>query len=138
MADGIQLTKAMRRNAIDAMESTKPVNVCFGTVVSSSPLKIDVEQRMVLGEGQLILTRNVTEYTTMVTVQWQTELEEIRHKHQMKNITSANTEYQEVSHKHDIEGTKQMTIHNALEKGEQVILIRQQEGQKFIVLDRIG
>lgn len=39
---------------------------------------------------------------------------------------------------HDIEGTKQMTIHNHLEKGEEVILLRMQGGQKYIVLDRIG
>ena len=29
-------------------------------------------------------------------------------------------------------------MHNALEAGDQVILLRQQEGQKFIVVDRIG
>ena len=101
---------------------------------------------MVLGEKQLILCRNVTQYTTMVTVQWSTESEKIRHRHELSNIsddagdkiTSAYTEYQEVAHAHDIEGTKQMTFHNALEVGEEVILIRQQEGQKYIVVDRIG
>lgn len=29
-------------------------------------------------------------------------------------------------------------IHNALKPGDEVILIRQQEGQKFLVLDRMG
>lgn len=43
-----------------------------------------------------------------------------------------------LTHTHDIEGTKQMTIHNHLEKGEEVILLRMQGGQKYIVLDRIG
>ena len=33
---------------------------------------------------------------------------------------------------------EQMTIHNALEKGEEVVLLRMQGGQKYIVLDRIG
>ena len=144
--DAVELVKTIKRAAIDAMESTKPVNVYFGVVETAKPLTINVEQKMILGEKQLILTRNVTEYTTMVTVQWGTEKEETTHKHQLKNIStddgakivSAYTETQNVKHTHDIEGTKQMTIHNALEKGEQVILIRQQGGQKYIVIDRIG
>ncbi len=146
MPDATDLTKAIKRAALEAQESTKPVNVCFGTVETASPLTINVEQKMILTEKQLILTRNVTEYTTMVTVQWMTEKEEQSHKHQLKNITddggdkiaSAYTETQDTKHIHDIEGTKQMTFHNALEQGEEVILIRQQEGQKYIVLDRIG
>jgi hypothetical protein len=146
LPDAVELVKTIKKAALEAVESTKPVNVYFGTVESASPLKINVEQKMVLGENQLILARNVTEYTSMVTVQWSTEQEKIRHRHQLSNITddagdkitSAYTDYQEVSHDHDIEGTKQMTFHNALEKGEEVILIRQQEGQKYVVIDRIG
>lgn len=146
LADATELTKMIKKAALEALESAKSVNVCFGTVESTNPLKINVEQKMTLGEKQLVLCRNVTEYTTMVTVQWQTEQEEQTHRHQLKDITddggnkitSAYTETQDKKHTHDIEGTKQMTIHNALEKGEQVILIRQQEGQKYIVIDRIG
>lgn len=146
MADANGLVAAIKKAARDEREASKPVNVYFGEVVSASPLKINVEQKMVLGEAQLVLCRNVTEYTTMATVQWQTEKEEQGHKHRLENITddggdkitSACTENQDNKHKHDIEGTKQITMHNALEKGEQVILIRQQEGQKFIVVDRIG
>ncbi len=137
MPDATELTKVIKKAALKAQESTKPVNVCFGTVESTNPLTINVEQKMTLGEKQLVLCRNVTEYTTMVTVQWQTEQEEQFHKHQLKNSMDY-TEEQDKKHTHDIEGTKQMTVHNALEKGEEVILIRQQEGQKYIVLDRIG
>ena len=137
MPDATELTKVIKKAALKAQESTKPVNVCFGTVESTNPLTINVEQKMTLGEKQLVLCRNVTEYTTMVTVQWQTEQEEQFHKHQLKNSMDY-TEEQDKKHTHDIEGTKQTTVHNALEKGEEVILIRQQEGQKYIVLDRIG
>ena len=62
----------MKRAALEVQEASKPVNVYFGEVVSVKPLKINVEQKMVLGEGQLILTRNVTDYMTTVTVQWET------------------------------------------------------------------
>lgn len=146
MADVNELVKAIKKAALDALESTKPVNVFFGEVVSGSPLKINVEQKMVLGEPQLVLCRNVTEYATMATVQWETEKEEQDHEHQLKDImddggdriASACTEAQDRKHTHGIEGKKRITVHNKLEKGEQVVLIRQQEGQKFIVVDRIG
>ena len=144
MVDAVGLVKAMKRNAIEAVESTCPVRVYFGQVVSASPLQINVEQKMILGKAQLILSRNVTDFKTMVTVQWETEKEEKTHTHKVEgsdgegdsiNITSKT---QSVKHTHEIVGQKEITIHNALEVGDEVILIRQQEGQKFLVLDRIA
>jgi len=59
LADATGLLEKMKRAALEVQEASKPVNVYFGEVVSVKPLKINVEQKMVLGEGQLILTRNV-------------------------------------------------------------------------------
>lgn len=144
MPDAVGLVKAMKRAALEAVEASKPVNVYFGQVVSASPLQINVEQKMILGKAQLILSRNVTDFKTMVTVQWETEKEEKTHTHKVEgsdgegdsiNITSKT---QSAKHTHDIVGKKEITIHNALEVGDEVILIRQQEGQKYVVIDRIG
>lgn len=129
MADANGLVEAMKRAARDERESSKPVNVYFGEVVSVAPLKINVEQKMVLGESQLILTRNVTDYMTTVTVQWNTEI---------GVLSSDGKTTAPPPHLHGIVGQKNFLIHNALEVGDEVILIRQQEGQKFIVIDRIG
>lgn len=129
MADANGLVEAMKRAARDERESSKPVNVYFGEVVSKSPLKINVEQKMVLGESQLILTRNVTDYMTTVTVQWNTEI---------GVLSSDGKTTAPPPHLHGIVGVKNFLMHNALEVGDEVILIRQQEGQKFIVVDRIG
>lgn len=118
LPDANELVKAMKRAALDAMDASKPVNVYFGQVVTASPLQINVEQKMILGKAQLILSRNVTDFKTMVTVDWKTEEEE--------------------NHTHAITEKKEMVIHNALTVGDEVILIRQQEGQKYIVIDRIG
>lgn len=144
MPDAVGVIKKMQKVAVDAMKASKPVNVCFGDVLSVAPLQIDVEQKMILDEAQLILSRNVTDYVTEVTVQWETFAHKITHDHDV-DLTDSNgdtvkgkTKSKSVSHTHDIEGKKQMTIHNGLIKGEKVILIRQQEGQKFIVWDRIG
>ena len=46
LADANGLVEAMKRAARDERESSKPVNVYFGEVVSKSPLKINVEQKI--------------------------------------------------------------------------------------------
>lgn len=61
MADATGLVTKMKKAAMEAQEASKPVNVYFGQVVSTSPMRIDVEQKMILGEGQLILTKSVTD-----------------------------------------------------------------------------
>lgn len=101
MGDANEFTKLIKKAAQDAFEASKPVNVFFGNVTSVSPLNINVEQKMTLGENQLVLARSVTNYIT--------------------NINGTN-----------------MAVYNALNVGDSVILIRQQGGQKFIVIDRLG
>lgn len=129
LADANGLVEAVKKASRDEWESSKPVNVYFGEVVSKAPLKINVEQKMILGENQLILTRNVTDYMTTVTIQWVTE----------EGVLSPDGETAAAPpHVHDMTGTQNFLMHNALEVGDEVIILRQQEGQKFIVVDRIG
>lgn len=117
LPNSAELVKLLKRAAMDAVEASKPVNVVFGKVTSANPLKINVDQKLTLTTDQLILSRNVTDYTVEVTIDWNTE-------------SSSN-------HKHSVEGKKKMKVHNKLKKDERVILLRQQSGQKFIVLDRV-
>lgn len=118
MPDAVDLIKAIKKAAVEAVKASKPVEVCFGKVISVSPLKILVEQKMTLGTAQLVLSRNVTDFETEVTVDWQTE------------TASA--------HQHAIKGKKKIIVHNGLVVGDEVILFRQQGGQKYVVVDRIG
>ena len=37
-----QLVKAVKQAAVEAVQASGPMSVCFGTVTSASPLKIDV------------------------------------------------------------------------------------------------
>lgn len=150
MPDAVELVKTIKRSAIDAMESTKPVNVYFGTVESVSPLKINVEQKMVLGESQIVLTRNVTDYKMLIAVDKSTESTadshthtfqgktqkdgEPEHEHEFKGSTAGASS----THSHHIAGEQEITIRNSLVAGDEVLLIRQQGGQKYIVWDRIG
>lgn len=144
LPDANELVALLKKAALDAVEASKPVNVYFGEVLSASPLKINVEQKMILGEKQLILSRNVTDFTTMVTVDWLTESSLSTHTHTVQgsdgNGDSINltTGAKNLAHTHKITGKKKIIVHNGLVVGDEVILIRQQEGQKFIVWDRIG
>ena len=131
MADANELVETLKRAAVEAMEAKKPVNVYFGEVVSAAPLKINVEQKMVLGEKQLILSRTVTNFKTSITGG------NIKNYYYTGSTTDSGTAPVSPSHVHAV-GKIEITVHNGLVVGDEVILIRQQEGQKFIVLDRIG
>jgi len=144
LADANELVKALKKAARDEREASKPVSLFFGEVQSVDPLRINVEQKMVLGEKQLILARNVTDFKTMATVDWPTESGLNTHTHTVKGTDSAGdgidlaSDAVDLAHTHKIAGKKVITIHNGLAVGEEVILVRQQEGQKFVVIDRIG
>ncbi len=118
MPNAVELMKTIKQAALDTVNASKPVEICFGKVTNISPLKILVEQKMTLGEAQLILCRNVTEHTIEMTVDHYTE--------------------NEAEHFHAYKGRKKFTIHNGLVVDDEVILFRQQGGQKYIVVDRIG
>lgn len=119
MADGTGIAEKIKKMAVEAQEARKPVYIYYGKVISLAPLKISVEQKMLLGEKQLVLTRNVTDFSVRVTVKRAAE---------EGSAPSGEMDAEEM----------QIMVHNGLEIGEEVILIRQQEGQKFIVADRIG
>ena len=64
-----------------------------------------MDQKLTLGKSQLVLAREVTDYTTEITVDGE---------------------------------KKKITIHNGLVVGNEVILLRQQDGQKYIVVHKTG
>ena len=41
-----QLVKAVKQAAVEAVQASGPMSVCFGTVTSASPLKIQVDPKM--------------------------------------------------------------------------------------------
>ncbi len=55
------LINIIKKAAVEAVEASKPVAVLFGKVVKTSPLQINVEQRMTLTKEFLKLTKTVTE-----------------------------------------------------------------------------
>jgi hypothetical protein len=85
-----------------------------------------VEQKLILTPAQLVLTRNVTDFKTKVTIDWNTE-----------NKSGGSGESAFESHNHSIVGTKEITVHNSLAVGDKVVLLQKKGGQKYLVIDRV-
>jgi hypothetical protein len=120
------LNEVLKQLALETYVATQPSGIYFGTVISSSPLKISVDQKLTLTEKHLILTTLVQDFSVNMTVD---------HKTENKSGGSGDSSF--ASHNHDYKGTKSFRVHLALKVGEKVMLIRVQGGQKYIVLDRI-
>ena len=136
MADFSGLVEVIKQAALDAVNAAKPTTVAFGKVISADPLKIEVDQKMILEEPQLILTRNVTDYKVEMTVEHETE-PETEHTHEIKDTYTGEGESLPTDHLHGYKGRKEFTVHNALVVDDEVIMIQVSGGQKFIVLDRL-
>ena len=117
MPDFSDLLKTIKQTSAETNDALKPVNVCFGKVTNTSPLQILVEQKITLSSAQLVLTKNVTDYEVNVTVDWETKTSD--------------------EHVHGLNGKKKMKVHNSLVKGEKVLLLRIQGGQKYVVIDKV-
>ena len=108
---------AIKVAAINAVEASHPSDFIFGKVTSVSPIKISVEQKMILTSAQLVLTRNVTDYTVDVSIDWNTD--------------DVN------DHNHKVVGVNKITIHNGLKIGDEVVLLKKKGGQKYLILDKV-
>lgn len=123
------LLKIIKQAGVQAVDQGAPAAVMVGTVKQINPLVITVEQRLDIPAEFLLLTDNVRDYETELTIDetktyyWDAPPEE-------------NPNRIDVEHKHAIE-KRTVTIHNGLKAGEQVTLVRAQGGQKFIVLNRV-
>lgn len=102
------LIELIKKAAVEAVAASKPTSVVYGKVISASPLKIQVDQKLTLDDDFLILTRNVTSNTA----------------------TGTTTDG---DHTHSVE----VTIDNSLKLGDRVILLMVQGGQSYIVLDKV-
>ena len=116
----------VKRAAVEAVEAGKPVVLLFGQVISDSPLKIQVDQKTILTEKMLILTRNVTDFEVDMSV-----------SHITENRAGGSGDPAFESHDHEYKGKKKFLVHNALTVGDWVVLGRVQGGKRFVVFDRI-
>lgn len=130
MRDATDLIKLIKKITLEAVESAKPTALVYGKVSQESPLEISLEQKLTLTTAQLVLSRNVTEFQHEMTLDHRTE-EDI-HSH-----TTPEGECSEEAHSHGYLGKKVFLVHHQLTLGEEVLLLRMQGGQKYLVLDRV-
>ncbi len=68
LKEGILLNdflKLIKKISIEAIEDKNPVNITTGEVISLSPLKVRVEQKLTLTEKMLIVPKSLTDYETV-------------------------------------------------------------------------
>lgn len=128
------LVRAVKKAAVEAVRAENPMGVCHGTVTGLSPLEITTDQKLILGEKQLILTNAVRDYTVEMPVDHVTEV--ISHGHSVTDTYTGGGTAQPVDHSHPYKGRKSFRVHLGLKMGEKVILVRCDGGQQFVVLDR--
>lgn len=144
MTDVTELVNAIKRTVKQTVEADKPVKLCFGNVVSASPLKIQVEQKLTLEENQLVLTKAVTDHWVDIEVNHFTVNDNFMipdHTHGIFDTYtgggSCDNGNLDTTHKHGYKGRKKIMIYNGLLLGEKVLLARFDGGQRFVVLDRV-
>ena len=64
MRDATDLLNIIKKAAMDAINASQPSDFCFGKVMSVTPLKVLVEQKMTLGNAHLILTETISKSLT--------------------------------------------------------------------------
>lgn len=129
-----ELVRLVKQAAVEAVRAEAPTVICYGTVTSAAPLKIQVDQKKILGAAQLILTDAVRDYNVeMSTIKGAGKSPG---PHYTEDESGGSGDAAFAAHKHKYQGRKKWRVHNALKRGEEVILLRCDGGQKYVVLDR--
>lgn len=104
---------AIKKASDEVNKASKPVSLMSGKVETVGPLSVRIDQKLVLPEKALILTDSVRDHDITINIH---------------GITDSRGD--------SISGETAVTIHNALQVGESVLLIRKQGGQQFLIIGR--
>lgn len=124
------IIEIIKKAAMEACEAAKPVAVLYGKVIKTSPLTIDLEQKVQLTEDFLILTKNVMDYKINLDIATSTDTTNL--------VANINNETVDLAHKHNVTLKTSITVNNALKLNDKVILMQIQGGQKYVVLDKVN
>lgn len=118
--ENVQLIDSIKTIVKNYLDSSDQCTFLYGTVKSAAPLMIQVEsnEKLTLDSKFLMVCQHLTDHEVEVEAEFGTQ-----------NGGSP-------AHTHPVAVKKKITVKNALKAGERVILIRQQGGQKYLVVDR--
>lgn len=66
--DSIDLLKLIKQAALDAVNASKPCNVVYGRVDSINPLRIQINQKLILDKSQLTVAEHLTDHNVIMNV----------------------------------------------------------------------
>lgn len=133
------LIRLIKQTAKDCIENDNPMVVQTGTVIQESPLHIQCDDRDIHKQekGDLLLTHLVRDYEVDITVKHSTDsifgAWDTSHDHSGKVPKTPIP----IDHEHEYTGRKKIIMHLGLKVGEKVLLLRENGGQRYIVLDRV-
>jgi hypothetical protein len=107
-----------KKAALDAMNASNPVAISFGKVINIDPLRIEVNQRMVLPKEVLVVPESLTRHEV-----------DLKHVHSYSDDGSQKTTGEALPDK--------IIIRSGLQVGDKVLLLRVQGGQQYIVFDKV-
>ena len=132
MLNSSDFVKVIKKSAIEAVNNSKPADIFYGTVQSISPLTIFIDQKLILSEKFLIIPESLTDYETEISFD-DSSVKQVFTTWNMEETSESTPS--KISFKEKIK--HKITVYNSLKVGEKVILLRQQGGQKYMVLDRV-
>ncbi len=129
LLDATDMVKVLQRAAVEAVRASKPTEVTHGKVVSTEPMQIVVDQKITLGELQLDRGETMEEYMAETEL----EIEEIDLALTME--IDGKTVTAKVKGSGKMIG--KMKARRSLDVGDEVILVRKQGGQNYIMYDKV-
>lgn len=133
------LVQLIKQASMEANEAAGPMAVSLGRVVSEKPLKVQLDQKIVLDEDFLLVPESLTDHPVEMVVDHQTQpAGGFSHGHSVTTDAGSGSAapHSQPNHTHGYSGTKTFMVLNGLRTGDHVFLLRAQGGQKYIVLDR--
>jgi hypothetical protein len=103
----------IKQAGIQAVGAGNPVEITFAEVISSEPLEIKLDQKLILTKEFFIIPETLTRY----------ELE-LSHSHSIPGGSTAPS-------------LNKIVIREGLKSGDSVVILRVQGGDKYLILDKV-
>ena len=135
MSDMSDFLGVMQGVAGNVQKNSELVNLVFGKVETIEPLTIRVDAQTLLIEKELILTHLVRDYEVDIEVSHQTVNDDILNT--LHNHLGVPDNFFDSHHYHAYQGRKKIKIYQGLQIGEGVLMIKEQGGQRHVIIDRL-
>lgn len=150
--------------SMSAVENGKPCDLRFGTVISVNPLKVQISTDLIIPESLLVVPQNLTNHNMNVNLGMSSQpnypnyWKDLNVTVSEESLILAVEEYSKVevldeklvfytdgstnngnspSEPGDKVDDGTITIYNTLKIGDKVVLIRNQGGKVYYILDRV-